>query len=404
MLRGMTTQNKQHDFKGLTDFFSVFKAGTQTDSKGNTKDWTHEELDQIVSNTKARAEKNIFNGSPLVVGHPATNGPAYGWLLDVKRDGDDLQVKADDKTLHDEFANGVEEGRWPNRSVRIAKDDNGFYLAHVGFLGAAPPAVKGMDAIYAADEGEFFDYADADTYTPNVLTRFMRGMRDFIIDKFDIETADKVVPDYQIESMTSHANSLHDNEDPDQPLTSFNKPEGDKSMSEFTQAQLDEAVEKARQEERIKAEGDFSQKKADLESELNKAREDRLRVDFAAQVDALVDAGQLTPAQAEGMVDFMLALDAAGEATEFEFSTGEGDKAETKKQSPVDWFTNFTKSIGKQVELGESGAGDDTVTDFGGDPQAIANAAVEYQSAQATKGVTVSISDAVAHVTKGAKS
>jgi len=406
MLRSMTKPNTQHDFKGLTDFFPVFSSGTHTDSAGRTKPWTNDELDEIVANTKARAEKNLFSSAPLVVGHPKNNDPAFGWLLDVKREGDVLLAKADEKTLHDEFIKGVEKGLWPNRSVRIGKGKDGLYLRHVGFLGAAPPAIEGMDAVYAADEGEFFDYADADTYTPNVLTRFMRGVRDFIIDKFDIETADKVIPDYQIESMTGHVNGLREQNNPETSLSSFNKPEpkGDVTMPrEYSEAEIEQIQKDAAEAATKKAEAEFAKKEADFTSTISDERAKRLRADFTKQVDELTTEGKVTPAQAEGMVDFMLSLDAAGEATEFEFSAGEGDKAETKKLKPVDWFASFTKSIGKQVDLGESGAGDDTVTDFGGDADAIAKAATDYMAAEAVKGVTISASDAVAHVTKGAK-
>ena len=403
MLRSMDKSKTQHDFKGLTDFFHGFKSGLRKDSQGRSKTWTHDELDEIVANTNARIEKNMFSGAPFVVGHPKTNDPAYGWTKNVKRDGDTLLIKGDEATLHKEFADGVESGLWPNRSIRIGKGKDGFYLAHVGFLGAAPPAVDGMDAVYAADEGEFFDYADNDTYTPNVLVRTLRRFREYIINKDDIETADNIIPDHEIESLGDHVNRLREENNPNQPTTSFNKPdsEGDKTMSDFTQADIDAAVEKARKDERTKVEGDFSKQLSDKDTELKGEREQRLRADFTKQVDDLVTANKITPAQSEGMVDFMLQL-ADGEATEFEFSAGEGDKKTTFKKTPVAFFTDFVSKIGKQVDTGETDFTDGDL-DFNGDANAMAKAATDYQAEQELKGVTVSASDAVAHVTKGAK-
>jgi len=359
MLHGMDKSNiKTHDFKGLDDFFPAFVGGEQVDSNGTKKVWTDDELDQIVSNTKKLIDKNIFSGAPMVVGHPKTDAPAYGWVQDLKRDGKVLSVKGD--KLHDEFAQGVEKGLWPNRSIRIGKGADGFYLKHIGFLGAVPPAIEGMDSIYnAATDDECFDYS-SDSYTPNVLGRMMRRIREFIINKFDVETADSVMPDYEIESLSDHANSLRD-EDSDTP-TSYSKPEpkktGAEPMTEFSQEQMDAAVEKAAKKAKEDAEAEFSKKEDNHKNELTAERNKRLAVEFSKNITALVDEGKLLPAQAEGMAEFMLQLSDADEAN-FEFSAGEEGKEEKLKKSPLKWFNDFTAALGKQIDFKESDAGDD---------------------------------------------
>lgn len=362
MLHGMDKSNKQtHDFKGLDDFFPAFVGGEQVDSSGAKKNWTNEELDQIVTNTKKLIDKNIFSGAPMVIGHPKTDAPAYGWVQDIKRDGNVLSVKGD--KLHDEFAKGVESGLWPNRSVRIGKGDDGFYLKHIGFLGAVPPAIEGMDAIYnAATDDECFDYA-LDSYTPNTLSRMMRRIRDFIIDKFDIEQADKVIPDYEIESLSDHADRLHNDDDKATP--SYSKPEptktGDEPMSEFTKEEMEEAVKEAKAKGKQEAEAEFASQKKDHENELTAERNKRLSVEFSKNISALVDAGKLLPAQVEGMSEFMLQLSDAEEAN-FEFSAGEEGKQETIKKSPLAWFNEFTMSLGKQIDTTERAAGETVST------------------------------------------
>jgi len=70
-------------FKGLTDWFEIFRTGMWTDAAGNTKDWSKEDLDAIVANYKPEDEE-----APLVVGHPETDSPAYGWVEGIKRVGD----------------------------------------------------------------------------------------------------------------------------------------------------------------------------------------------------------------------------------------------------------------------------------------------------------------------------
>ena len=395
------SKTKTHDFKGLDDFFPAFVGGEQVDSNGTKKVWTGEELDQIVTNTKKLIDKNVFNGAPMVIGHPKTDAPAYGWIQDLKREGNVLSVKGGN--LHDEFAEGVEKGLWPNRSIRIGKGADGFYLKHIGFLGAVPPAIEGMDAIYnAATDDECFDYA-SDSYTPNSLSRMMHRLREFIINKFDVETADTVFPDYEIESMSEHANQLRD-EDKDTP-TSYSQQEptktGDEPMTQFSQEQLDDAVEKAVEKAKEDAGAEFSQKEKDHETELTAERNKRLSVEFSKKITGWIDGGKVLPSQTEGMSEFMMQLSDADEAN-FEFSAGEKGKEEKIKVSPLKWFSDHMKSMGKQIDFKESDAGNSDGVDGvdGDDAQAIANAAIEFQKEQSDKGITVSVSQAVAHVTK----
>lgn len=123
------------NFKGLTDWFEIFRTGTWTDASGNTRDWTEEDLDTIVGNYKPEEDE-----APLVIGHPETDSPAYGWTEGIKRVGEVLFAKG--KEVVSEFEDMVKQGLFKNRSIRLSPD--GTRLLHVGFLGAAAPAVKGL--------------------------------------------------------------------------------------------------------------------------------------------------------------------------------------------------------------------------------------------------------------------
>ena len=124
-----------------TDWIAIFKTGTHTDGAGQTRTWTDQDLDRIVAQFNPAEHE-----PPVVVGHPATDAPAFGWVAAVKRDGALLYARL--KDLVPEFVDLLKEGRFKKRSIALYPD---LTLRHVGFLGAMPPAVKGLpDAQFAA--------------------------------------------------------------------------------------------------------------------------------------------------------------------------------------------------------------------------------------------------------------
>lgn len=87
--------------------------------------------------------------APLVVGHPQTNSPAFGWLDQVRATpaglfGTPVQVDP-------AFAAAVNAGRYPHRSLSFWPADHPGspvpgqpYIRHLGVLGAHPPAIPGL--------------------------------------------------------------------------------------------------------------------------------------------------------------------------------------------------------------------------------------------------------------------
>ena len=127
----------------MTNWIPIFKTGEHTDSQGNTKTWTEAELDAII--TKYRPGEHE---APAVIGHPKDNGPAWGWVEALKRDGHILYAKF--KDLAPEFVDMVKKGLFKKRSISLYPD---MTLRHVGFLGAMPPAVKGLPDVAFRDGG-----------------------------------------------------------------------------------------------------------------------------------------------------------------------------------------------------------------------------------------------------------
>lgn len=117
--------------------FEIFKTGTHTSDKGIEKEYSLDDLNFIAQSYKPDEDE-----APIVIGHPIDNSPAYGWVssLEVTEDGK-LVADAPDDKLHPDFLNAVQEGRYKKRSISLTPDGK---LRHVGFLGGAAPAVKGL--------------------------------------------------------------------------------------------------------------------------------------------------------------------------------------------------------------------------------------------------------------------
>jgi hypothetical protein len=129
------------------DWTEIFKSGDYG-AKGSYSD---EDLDKMVANF------NTSDQVPIVVGHPATDAPAWGWLTEVKRAGSVLMAKVGE--LHKDFAQALAENKFRNRSVRIARTATGPKLLHLGFLGAVLPQVEGLKAsTQFAGDGDLVDY------------------------------------------------------------------------------------------------------------------------------------------------------------------------------------------------------------------------------------------------------
>jgi len=128
----------------MSKWFGIFKSGTHTNGAGVEKTYTNEDLDSIV----ARYNPAEFK-APIVIGHPKTDDPAYGWIGEVKRVGSMLFAKASE--VVPEFAEAVNKGFFKNRSIALNKDGS---LRHVGFLGAVPPAVKGLGDVSFSEEDQ----------------------------------------------------------------------------------------------------------------------------------------------------------------------------------------------------------------------------------------------------------
>lgn len=159
--------------------FEVFKAGTHTDANGNTQEWSQQDLELIVEkyNNQPDTDKHL---APVVIGHPEDNLPAYGWVESLKLEGD--KVLATLTELQDEFVEWLDKGLYKTRSISLYED---LKLRHIGFLGAVPPAIKGLELNeikYSEKPMKVFEFAniqvDAELLTKNQLLKVLTQTQD----------------------------------------------------------------------------------------------------------------------------------------------------------------------------------------------------------------------------------
>jgi hypothetical protein len=138
----------------------VFRAGTHTAMSGQSLIFTASNIRAIVDNYDPKVHE-----APIVVGHPQTDLPAYGWVSALALNANGV-IEATPNEVEPQFASLVNAGRFkkissslfpPGHPAHPLKGKPGgdeFYLKHVGFLGAAAPAVTGLkQASFAGNEG-----------------------------------------------------------------------------------------------------------------------------------------------------------------------------------------------------------------------------------------------------------
>lgn len=361
-------------FTGFGKWIEIFKGGTQVDSKGREHDGDAL-IDKAVSTFNAADHE-----PPAVVGHPKDNAPAFAWVEGVKkvaRDGKNVLL-AKFRDVVPEFEEAVKQGLYKKRSASFYPDGR---LKHVGFLGAAPPAVKGLENIKfeAGEEAITFDFYDRGLGS---LAMIMRRLREWFVEKEGVEKADAIIPEWDVENIRAESHKKTTETEPvpsfsgapsitvvadpatketEEAMSNFKDkvknflefmgvdmskvpedalpdaiPEG-AAASAFTEADIEAAKNEAAATARKEAEAEFAEKEAQRQRE---AREGEI----SDWCEGLVDKGRIVPAWMKmGLKEFCLSLDAEEEV---EFS--EGDKS-----TGLDWFKNFIAELPKVVDFKE---------------------------------------------------
>ena len=122
----------------------LFKPGTHIDMGGQQISFSESDMQASVD-----AYDPALHEAPLCIGHPKDDAPAYGWVqsMHMAADGPEAiphQVNADFAEMH-------KSGAFKKVSASFYTPNNPhnpvpgvYYLRHVAFLGAQPPAIKGL--------------------------------------------------------------------------------------------------------------------------------------------------------------------------------------------------------------------------------------------------------------------
>lgn len=275
--------------KGL----EIFRAGNWLDVSGQDLTFSTDDL-----RATAEAYDPAQFRAPLVVGHPALNDPAYGWVASVRLDGD--RLIAEPERVEPQFAALVNGGQFPkisasffHPSARENPKPGTWYLRHVGFLGAAAPGVPGLKEAHFAAAGE------------GVVV---------------IEFASPAL------AIT-----------PQEPL-----------MGQKTPETADFAAQQAALDQRA---ADLAAREQALKDKEQAARQADI-VAFAAQ---LVTEGRVLPRDESALVAFMGQVDDRGTVA---FAAPDG----TKNQTPASWLREFLSRLPQQVDFSEHRPPADPIT------------------------------------------
>ncbi len=303
-------------------WIEICKIGEHKDSTNAKRLIDEKFLNQVVANFKA-------NEAAATIGHPETDtAPAYGWVTGLRINGDRLEAKFSD--TDDQFETYVKERKFPNRSAAFYVEPP--RLHHVAFLGAQPPAVKGLRPINFA-AGETF------TIEEEEITQFEEHEMD---EKTMSQVTDKVAEGAISQIL--------------QKLGFGKKPET-ASLSEPDIKGMIETALKPVQE-------DFNAKLKEKDDELVQLRESMNQNSDSAQRAEIIAFVESIPAEKGKFVfqnihlaEFLEACAKADAADKTPaivcFTEGDGGAKVEHKFTRVDWMKKFIGLIPPMVQFGE---------------------------------------------------
>ncbi|MEN9463884.1 MAG: hypothetical protein RL217_65 [Pseudomonadota bacterium] len=276
----------------------IFRAGNHVSSDGTAWSFPAEVVQQMVESY----DPAVF-AAPLVVGHPTLDAPSYGQAATLKLQGDIVLMEP--AHVEPQFATMVNDKRFPNVSASFFTPDHPsnpkpgqWYLRHVGFLGAAAPAIPGLKPASFAGTDEGVVTID---FAASVSTQTL--------------------------TQTQQENTMPDKKD-DQQTADFAA-----AQAELTQ----KAAELAAREKAL----------ADKEAAAHKA-------EVASFAASLVEKGQLLPAEQASIEAVLASLPAANEVS---FAAADGTQT---KQPTAQVLRQFLTGLPSRVNYGEHSAADNT--------------------------------------------
>ena len=296
----------------------IFRAGRHTDDSGTVHNFSAADVAGMVA-----AYDPALREAPLTIGHPAHNLPAYGWVkgLEVNAAGN---LAMHTHQVAPQFAEMVGNKAFKKRSASFYPPQHAnnpkqgaWYLRHVAFLGAQPPAIAGLADF--ADNASVAVFADTNA----------EGAVSFSEASPDLSATPPVIP------ITK-------------PTVTTPEPT---QMDKDLQAQLDAANAKqaATDAALAKATQDAADATAQLAQFAESAKRDRT-AGFVSFADSQIKAGKLLPKDKDAAVAVLGTL---ADAQPVSFAEG----GATKTIPAADWLKALIENAKPLVSFSEQAAG-----------------------------------------------
>jgi len=346
----------------------ILRAGTHRDSQGRTYEFTPDALRQIAESYQP--DRHV---APILVTHDESK-PNKGLIGRVWVDGD--RLLAEPRQVDPELAEQVNAGRWPRLSAAIYLPDSpanpspGRYgLRHVATVQI--PAIKGMQPPQFAEEGTILL-----SETESDLAALARAFREFVLGEFDGETADRYVPSWMVDAMTSRAMEQRD-------VMNFSEPPEDPDVNQPEPADAG-AMPPSAEEYQRKMDALLAR-----EAEIAKREAELTRAADTQFVEGAIATGKVPPFLRERAIELLGAL--PDEPTQIlTFSEGGRETKATPKQI-------FRELLGalRTVQFGEVAPEGDAPVGDSNDSVAVSNKARRLVAEAAANGETISFTEAV---------
>jgi hypothetical protein len=298
----------------LPQDIEIFKPGRHTDDMGTVHNFSAADVAGMVASYEPKLRE-----APLTVGHPAHNLPAYGWVegLAVNASGG---VSMKTHQVQPQFAEMVDKKLFKKRSASFYPPSHpnnpkpgNWYLRHVAFLGAQPPAIAGL-ADFASD--------------PTGSVSFSEGVDE------PVQALPTPVP-------------------PVPPVNSTNPAFNQEQLQMTKELQDQLAAAQAKNTElaatAAKATADAAAAQAQLAQFSEAARTERT-AGFTSYAEAQVKAAVVKPNEKAAVVDL---LNLAADAKPVSFAEGTG----TRTVAAVDFVKSLIERAKPAVSFGEQAAG-----------------------------------------------
>lgn len=335
------------------NWIAIGKVGNWTDRNNQAVNIDTKYLDEVVAATNPEDVK-------FVVEHPKYNKIGFGKISALKRVGELLLALP--KEVNDDFKKAVNAGELPNRSMTIKKSSK--KLLDISFLPSEiDPAIEGLGAysfssrasssddveVYLLQAGlinneshlaevesteggdrvEFAQY-EMSSYPFRTIKDLFRNIKDFFIEQHDLDTANKILPNYSIEEV-GNAPSIW--EKPPQPYlsNSFSKNKNGEVMdlSKIDLSKVDvnvKAAIEALNAENQKLQTEKDQATVQLQAattKITKTEQDKIEAEVLQFCSSEKIAKKILPADQKKAVKFLTVQKEKGV---LEFSSADGKK------------------------------------------------------------------------------